>query len=161
VLVNDAQAKVENEHRVRNLHKFYLDNKLISIVNTKHGLYRTLTSKDMKVEDLVNVILSIGNKEIRKHMRLASDHYNHLEDSWEKKIDYVIAIYDAVNEIVLMIGLHLHLKRMTIVTVIPRVKNVAANNVHAVYRIDSDATRNTYINEKVSSKIRIKHIKVN
>jgi hypothetical protein len=64
-----------------------------------------------------------------------------------------------MHEMVFVLGLHPHLKRITIVTIIPRIENVFVD-VFAAYRIDNEKTESLDINATFSKKIEIKKIKV-
>lgn len=151
--------KVHTKHRERIIGRFIIDGESFNVVNTKHGVYRILERKNMEISDLSKIILSIGTKELKKHFQIAKNHFNK-DKAWERQIDYVISIYDVVNEIVLMIGLHPHLKRITIVTVIPRISNVASNDIYASYRVDSESTKNIHINYLVPENIEMKQVVV-
>ena len=156
-VVDIKGEKIHISHSERNLHSFKLNETKVDIINTKHSLYRVLEKKNMNVSDLSETILSIGLDEIERHFKNSRNYY-HKERDWKKKIDYVVSIYDAVNEIVLMVGFHPHLKRITIVTLIPRVHNVEAGFIHGAYRIDSLETQARNIQARLPQKIKMQYI---
>jgi hypothetical protein len=142
--------------------RFQLNDETFEIVMTKHGHFRVLESKNVTFEEIGQTITAIGLEEIDLHFRDALEKFplnkrQHIE--WERQVDYCIALYDTMHEMVFVLGLHPHLKRITIVTIIPRIENVFAD-VFAAYRIDNEKTESLDINATFSKKIEIKKIKV-
>lgn len=152
--------KVHERHDERILQTFHINETEFEVINTKHGLYRVLEKKRMNIAQVGNVILSIGIDELERHFKIAETHFDK-QASWERQIDYVISIYDAVHDIVFMVGLHPHLKRITIVTVIPRVVDVKSNDIYGAYRIDLGKTIHTEIKETLPKGIELIHKKLN
>lgn len=156
-MIDVRRAKVHTRHNARTVSTFVINGEIHKVINTKHGVYRILNEKNLKLSDLGKLITSIGIDEIKRHFEIAETHFDG-KMSWERQIDYVLSIYDMKNEMVLMVGLHPHLKRITIVTVIPRVKRVASNNVYGVYRIDTKDTVDTYIEYTIPDELEMEYI---
>jgi hypothetical protein len=55
-----------------------------------------------------------------------------------------------LDEIVIMLGIHPHLGRITILTIISRIDKVEVHDVYDVYRVDSEATKYKIIREIIT-----------
>lgn len=148
-------------HQERIIYNFKLKGKSIDMVMTKHGHYRILEQKGISFKQFGKNILAIGKKEMEEHfenaMKIFPLHERKHED-WKTKINYTLSVYDVTNKMVIMFGIHPHLKRITIITIIPRIKHVASNQVYGVYRIDTEKTKNQMIYEKLPFETKMKNI---
>jgi hypothetical protein len=130
---------------------------------TKHGHFRILEEKNITLEKFGNIIESIGTEELEYHFQQANSLFplvERIDVDWKTKIDYVLSVYDVVNEIVIMFGLHPHLQRITIITIIPRINYVVSNNVYGTYRIDNEFTKVKNIKYTIPYEVRMKYIKI-
>lgn len=144
--------RTTSRHNERKIHRFTLNNESFDIVMTQHGHYRILQDRGIDFNELGRIITGVGRSELDGHFKEAARLYpldRRTNVDWKTQIDYVISVYDMVHKIVIMVGLHPHLKRMTIVTLIPRINSVASNNVFGCYRIDNEKTKNERMDYKI------------
>ena len=130
---------------------------------TKHGHFRILEQKGISLSQFGKNLLRIGKSEIEEHFQKALRAYpahQTKKGDWKTRVDYTLSVYDVTNEMVIMFGLHPHLKRITIITIIPRIQNVASNRVYGVYRFDNEITKDKIIYEKLPFKTKMKNIMI-
>lgn len=135
---------------------FDLNGRKIEIVITRHGDYRKnsvaeiLEDKNVRLDDLTKLIAAIGVEDLEHHFEEAEKVRNPNEKDWRKEIDYRIAIYDVIDGIVIMLGIHPHLNRITIPTIISKSKRAEVHDIFGVYRIDCDETKYDNIQEIIT-----------
>lgn len=135
------------KHCERTIGQLNVGNQTIKIVVTRHGDYRILEEKGITAQEIPDIIKSIGNEDLEQHWEEAKKVRNPNARDWKTEIDYRIAIYDVIDEIVIMLGVHPHLNRITILTIISRIDEVKVFDVYGVYRVDSEATKDEIIRE--------------
>jgi hypothetical protein len=158
---DDEKTKVK--HAERKIYDFSHNEDIVDIYMTKHGHFRILEEKQLSFEKFGDIIKSIGTYELDYHFREAMKAFplDAREDvDWKTKVDYCLSVYDVVNEMVFMFGLHPHLNRITIVTIIPRIHFVVSNNIFGSYRIDNEWTKNTKIKYTIPPSIKMKFVKI-
>jgi len=154
--------KTTENHKERVVETFSLNETNIHIVMTKHGHYRVLENKKLQLENYAKRILSIGAGELQQHFNEAKKRYplkERKDVSWEKQIDYTLAVFDPEYKMTTILGLHPHLERITIVTIIPKVQDVYLE-VNGAYRIDTKKTIGTRIFYNFAKKTRIKEVRL-
>jgi hypothetical protein len=137
-------------HYERTIGNIRIGTQSVKVVVTKHGDYRILEDKGITAQEIPDVIESIGSENLMRHWEEAPKFKNPKAKDWRDEIDYRIAIYDVIDEIVLMVGIHPHLNRITILTIISRIDKVEVHDVYGVYRVDSEATKNEIIREIIT-----------
>jgi hypothetical protein len=156
------KEKTMTAHYERIIHTVLFDDEVVDIVMTKHGHYRILENKNISLSEFGKTIASIGRKEIEMHFKKALVLFpvnKRKKNTSRHKIDYTIALYDMVNEMVVILGLHPHFKRLTVVTIIPRIKDVYTD-VFGAYRFDSKETFHKTLTYTFSRDIKMNSIHV-
>jgi len=158
--VAGEKEKTMTAHYERIIHTILFDDEIVDIVMTKHGHYRILENKNISFQEFGKTIALIGRQEIEKHFKKALSLFpikKRKKASSRHKIDYTIALYDMVNEMVIILGLHPHFKRLTVVTIIPRIKDVYTD-VFGAYRFDSKETLHKTLTYTFSRDIKMNMI---
>lgn len=154
------KEKTKTQHSKRKVYRFEVKGEKYELIMTKHGHYRILENKELSFKTYGHMLLSMGEDEIDRQFKLAREkfplHKRHNVE-WQKKVDYCVAVYDVINEMVLILGMHPHLKRITIVTIIPRIDDVFAD-VFAAYRLDNNETKNKILSYKLKQDIEMKSV---
>jgi hypothetical protein len=138
------------KHRERIIGQLNIGNRSANIVVTRHGDYRILEDRGITSQEIPDIIKAIGNVDLEWHWEEAKKVRNPNARDWKTEIDYSIAVYDVIDEIVLMLGIHPHLNRITIQTIIPRIEKVEVHDVYGVYRVDSESTKDDEIREIIT-----------
>lgn len=156
------REKTMTAHHERIIHTVLFDDEVVDIVMTKHGHYRILENKNISLQEFGKTIALIGRTEIEMHFKKALCLFpvkKRKKASSRHKIDYTIALYDMVHEMVVILGLHPHFKRLTVVTIIPRIKDVYTD-VFGAYRFDSKETLHKTLTYTFSRDIKMNSIHV-
>lgn len=67
----------------------------------------------------------------------------------------MVGFFDTVHDITIIAGFHPHLKRITIVTIIPRLEHVFLADVFAVYRVNDYKTWTKEFQCKIPDNLQI------